>query len=107
MINDDINKIQDKRKSLEEMRFKQRELKSNLNQNINDIKNSMEDYKSLGILSKEQIELLISLDINKLDNISFDEFKEIMNDIQEIKNTVEENAKQLMDKIEELERSLN
>lgn len=101
-----VDKIQEKQRMLEEMKFKQRELKSNLSKSINDIHSSISDYESLGILDEEQIKFLKDLNINNLDTISFEGYKDIVSKINELRVTIEENAKELLDKIEELERGI-
>mgnify|MGYP001056014032 CR=1 FL=1 len=98
--------IQDKRKLLEEMKFRQREIRSHLENSIKSLHTSLSEYGDLGILNEEQMKFLKSLSVDNIDNMSFEDFQDILEKASEIKAQIEKDSEELLKKIEELEKGV-
>lgn len=101
-----MQNIMQKQKMLEEIKFSQREIKNQLTESIKNLKNSLEEYKELNILTEEQLEFLQTLEADKIEELTFEEFKAILIKAESIKNELEENSKVLAKQIEELEKGV-
>ena len=101
-----MQNIIENQKLLEEIKFSQREIKNQLTDSIKNLKNSLEEYKELNILTDEQLKFLSTLDADKIEELTFEEFKTILINAESIRNELEENSKVLAKQIEELEKGV-
>ena len=82
---ENITKVQEK---LTREEFELIRLEEEITSRIDFIKDNLEDYKKLGIITEEQGEFLTSLTIEEIRSSDIDKFKEIYSSISDIVKSI-------------------